>query len=85
VLFGLQGGLSIVLKLICPLIVRFVAKIYQYRKRRTNSVQPISSIEMNNAENVITNARTANCDVESIPPNVTLQYEIFKFYLIDDL
>jgi len=85
VLFGLQGGLSIVLKLICPLIVRFVAKIYQYRKRRTNSVQPISSIEMNNAENVITNARTANCDVESIPPNITLQYKISKFDLIDDL
>ncbi len=85
VLFGLQGGLSIVLKLICPLIVRFVAKIYQYRKRRTNSVQPISSIEMSNAENVITNVRTLTCDVESIPPNITLQYEVFKFDLIDDL
>ncbi|CAF4174310.1 unnamed protein product, partial [Adineta steineri] len=46
-LLGLYGGLTIVLKWISPKIVYLVDKIYQRRKKTTNSIKPISTIEGN--------------------------------------
>ncbi|CAF4068867.1 unnamed protein product [Adineta steineri] len=46
-LLGLYGGLTIVLKWISPKIVYFINKIYQRRKKTTNSIKPISTIESN--------------------------------------
>ncbi|CAF0821343.1 unnamed protein product [Adineta steineri] len=46
-LLGLYGGLTIVLKWISPKIVYFINKIYHRRKKTTNSIKPISTIEGN--------------------------------------
>ncbi|UJR07206.1 hypothetical protein I4U23_011494 [Adineta vaga] len=45
-IFGLQGGLTIVLKWICPKLVRIVLKIYHSRKNRITSIHPVVSIEV---------------------------------------
>ena len=50
-LFGLQGGLAIILKWICPKIIELFYKIYQYRQKRisvathanSNSTVPVSN------------------------------------------
>ncbi|CAF4319954.1 unnamed protein product [Adineta steineri] len=47
---GLYGGLTIVLKWISPKIVYFINKIYQRRKKTTNSIKPISTIESETIE-----------------------------------
>lgn len=39
-LFGLQGGLTIVLDWICPRIVRIIFKIYEKRQKQLNAVGP---------------------------------------------
>ncbi|CAF1509537.1 unnamed protein product, partial [Adineta steineri] len=44
-LISIYGGLTIALKWICPWIVRLVASINQYRKKKSNSVQPINTID----------------------------------------
>ncbi|CAF4352700.1 unnamed protein product, partial [Adineta steineri] len=44
------GGLTIVLKWISPKIVYFINKIYQRRKKTTNSIKPISTIESETIE-----------------------------------
>ncbi|CAF1446796.1 unnamed protein product [Adineta steineri] len=43
-LISIYGGLTIALKWICPWIVRLVANINQYRKKKSNTVQPINTI-----------------------------------------
>ncbi|CAF3849088.1 unnamed protein product [Adineta steineri] len=47
VLLGLYGGLTFVLKWICPNLVYFAWKIYLYWKKPNNVVEPVSTIEMN--------------------------------------
>ncbi|CAF1356585.1 unnamed protein product [Adineta steineri] len=54
-LLGLYGGLTIVLKWISPKIVYFINKIYQRRKKTTNSIKPISTIESETIEIMDTN------------------------------
>lgn len=46
-LLGLHGGLTIVLKWICPKIVRVIEAIHRYRKKRPNTVQPVENINNN--------------------------------------
>ncbi|UJR34795.1 hypothetical protein I4U23_027576 [Adineta vaga] len=55
VLFGLQGGLSLVLQWICPKLIKIIDKMYQYRNRQLNIIQPVSSIETVFNENSNTN------------------------------
>ncbi|CAF1529865.1 unnamed protein product [Adineta ricciae] len=52
-IFGLQGGLTIVLKWICPKLILIGFKIYYYyRRRRTISINPTgSSVETSNYQN----------------------------------
>ncbi|CAF1532537.1 unnamed protein product, partial [Adineta steineri] len=44
-LISIYGGLTIALKWICPWIVRLVAKMNQYRKKKSNTVQPTNTID----------------------------------------
>ena len=75
VLFGLQGGLSIVLKWICPKLIRIIHKIYEYRNRRRNVVQPISNVETifntnSNTDNHDSTLHLAITSVNRIPEYV---------------
>ena len=78
-LIGLQGGLTIVLKWICPKIVHIIVKIYQSRKKQMNSVQHNSSLETMPVESVNTNVRQSIGNVEAIPTSVTSQYVFLLF------
>ncbi|CAF1440027.1 unnamed protein product [Adineta steineri] len=53
-LLGLQGGLTIILQWISPKIIRIINKIYQYRKKRINPIQPIYAVDTIPIENVDT-------------------------------
>ncbi|CAF4235546.1 unnamed protein product, partial [Adineta steineri] len=44
-LISIYGGLTIALKWICPWAVRLVANMNQYRKKKSNTVQPINTID----------------------------------------
>ncbi|CAF1442866.1 unnamed protein product [Adineta steineri] len=68
-LIGLQGGLAMVLEWICPKIIRIIVKIYQYRKKRRNVVQPVFSVETIPTENIDNSVST----LESAPTNETFQ------------
>ena len=51
-LLGLYGGLTFVLKWICPKIVYLVERIYQrWKRRRNNTITPICTIEMTTTVN----------------------------------
>ncbi|CAF1196346.1 unnamed protein product [Adineta ricciae] len=70
VFLGLQGGLSIVLNWVCPKLIRIGMAIYQYRKRRTNSVSP-------------SNTNVTNNHLEAIPTNtISETTSIQKFFKI---
>jgi len=43
-LLGLQGGLTIVLKWICPIIIENAIKLINYRKKRSNRIHPEQSL-----------------------------------------
>ncbi|CAF0944033.1 unnamed protein product [Adineta ricciae] len=63
-ILGLQGGLSIVLKFICPKLIRILSKIYLERKQTTSVVSPGTLIK----EPL---RMTANTDIQ--PMNSTSQ------------
>ncbi|CAF1235054.1 unnamed protein product [Adineta steineri] len=50
-LLGFQGGLSIVLKWICPKIIQLIVQIQKYRKKRNNIIEHTSTIELSSGEN----------------------------------
>ena len=78
-LLGLEGGLTIVLEWICPKIVRIVVKVYRYRKRRTNIIEPASTSETTVAEHVNTSVHNSPRDPESMSVGVAYQYAFFIF------
>ena len=45
-LFGLQGGLTIVLQWICPRIIQFIITIKRNRNKRSNTVHPKPDVEI---------------------------------------
>ncbi|CAF1391349.1 unnamed protein product [Adineta ricciae] len=45
VILGLQGGLTIVLKWICPKLIQIGLNIYENRKKRINSIRPVVFIK----------------------------------------
>ncbi|CAF1477595.1 unnamed protein product [Adineta ricciae] len=67
VLIGLQGGLTIVLKWICPQIVRLLHKIFQHRKNLITPVRSVHTVEMTPGESI-------NLD----PPIRRLADEVFE-------
>ncbi|CAF4111073.1 unnamed protein product [Adineta steineri] len=66
VLLGLQGGLSIVLKWFCPKIVRIASKVNDCRKKRTNTIYPVNSLEMTPNVTLSTTIHNPACNLESI-------------------
>lgn len=54
-LLGLQGGMSIVLKWICPQLVRLAFKLHQHRKKRITPSQVISVVATASTENIHVN------------------------------
>ncbi|UJR12399.1 hypothetical protein I4U23_016576 [Adineta vaga] len=73
VLLGLQGGLATVLKWICPKMIRIINKIYQYRKKRRNIVQPISFIQTVPIENIIRDIINPSSNAVLPSMNITSQ------------
>ena len=77
---GLYGGLTILLKWICPRIISLMAKIYQHRKKRTNVVASISStttITTDNSDDITTKTKDtyhAIVQLESISTMPTYSY-----------
>ncbi|CAF3947844.1 unnamed protein product [Adineta steineri] len=71
VLLGLQGGLSIVLKWLCPKIVRIASKVNDYRKKRMNTIHPINSLEITPNVTLSTTIHNPACNSESTPTHIT--------------
>ncbi|CAF0890659.1 unnamed protein product [Adineta steineri] len=59
---GLQGGLAIVLKWICPKLVRIISTVNRYRKRQRTSIHPDNSLEISSDSSVIHNT-TLNVEI----------------------
>ncbi|UJR07167.1 hypothetical protein I4U23_011455, partial [Adineta vaga] len=75
IILGLQGGLTIVLKWICPKFVRIGSKIYHYRKTKAKSVHPVGSISSSptlNCETQIVYTTSQNNIVSSIRPRLKI-------------
>ncbi|CAF4016489.1 unnamed protein product, partial [Adineta steineri] len=72
-ILGLQGGLTIVLKWICPKIVRTAAKVYHRRKKQTNIVCPVGSLPITTTQTVNINVHSSTSDAEQISNDVTSQ------------
>jgi len=77
VILGIQGGLTIVLKWICPKLVRIASKIYYKRKNRIDHVRPIDSfaISSNETTNTIIQHTTWNSEIK--PMNLTSRSRLF--------
>ncbi|UJR12700.1 hypothetical protein I4U23_016874 [Adineta vaga] len=65
ILLGLQGGLTILLEWICPKIIQIIFKLNQYRKKRINTIQPISHIETKSIQNINTNIHNIRTNISS--------------------
>ncbi|CAF3917467.1 unnamed protein product, partial [Adineta steineri] len=78
-LLSLQGGLTIILKWICPKIVRIASKINDYRKKRTNTVRPACVPERTSSDicNTTIDNATTNVEISSTPG--TSSYALFLF------
>ena len=74
VILGIQGGLSIVLKWICPKLVRIGSTIYYHRRKQSNTVDPISTNQLS------TNVTTWNTHIASM--NMRSQYTLRRFCFI---
>ncbi|CAF1438217.1 unnamed protein product [Adineta steineri] len=72
-LLSFQGGLTILLKWICPKLVYGLAKIYNYRKRQTNIIQSSCSHGISTINITTTNVYNADIDPKPIPTNRTLR------------
>ncbi|CAF1032157.1 unnamed protein product [Adineta steineri] len=68
-LLSLQGGLSFILKWICPKIVRTASKIYDYRKKRRNTIRPVCIPEKTSSDisDTTINNGTTNVEISSTP------------------
>ncbi|CAF1018049.1 unnamed protein product [Adineta steineri] len=68
-LLSLQGGLTIILKWICPKIVRITSKLNDYRKKRRNTVRPVCVLEKTSSDisNTTINNVTTDVEIRSTP------------------
>ncbi|CAF0954327.1 unnamed protein product [Adineta steineri] len=85
-LLGLYGGLTIVLKWIAPKIVYFINKIYQRRKKTTNSIKPISTIESETIEimdtNNINNTPASSQSLQTVSSHSKSLFSVSSHYWI---
>lgn len=71
-LLSIYGGMTIVLKWVCPRIVRLLTKIDGHRKKRTKRIQPVHSINVTTIE---TNETTSQpIKVEKTMSNLELVF-----------
>ncbi|CAF1476519.1 unnamed protein product [Adineta ricciae] len=75
---GIQGGLTIILKWICPQIVRIVFKINYYQNSRRNIVQSMDTTRITTIGSTNTVIPDRNFEAESISRNVTSQVHIHR-------
>ncbi|CAF0767197.1 unnamed protein product [Adineta steineri] len=54
ILLGLYAGLSFILKMICPNIISIIDKIYWYKKKKKNIIEPACTVEMTNIKPITT-------------------------------
>ena len=73
-LLGLQGGLSLVLKWICPQLIGVIFKIYQRCKKRTNVVQPMSTTGVESTKFFVTTLQSSITVLEVAPAIITASY-----------
>jgi hypothetical protein len=71
VLLGIYGGLNFILKWICPNIIYMMAKVYWWRKKRRNTIQPGSTIEMATIDVISTTVNSTNAsDIPDDPGSI---------------
>ncbi|CAF1199869.1 unnamed protein product [Adineta ricciae] len=71
-LLGLYGGLTLILKRICPKIIYLTYKVHKRRKNKNSSIQPIDNVGMT----------TIHTSISTIPPSRTkLRSTMFSFLL----
>ncbi|CAF1427348.1 unnamed protein product [Adineta steineri] len=83
-LLGLYGGLTFVLKWICPNLVHLIMKLYHYRIQRKNRVKPVCAIEMittdrNNTSTVPKNNHHTTMDGTALPIISTATYTLSTY------
>ncbi|CAF3912026.1 unnamed protein product [Adineta steineri] len=71
VLLGLQGGLGLVLKWLCPKIVRIAYKVNDYRKKRINTIHPVNSLEITPNVTLRTTIHNPAYNLESRSTSIT--------------
>ncbi|CAF1642375.1 unnamed protein product, partial [Adineta steineri] len=67
---GIYGGLSLILKWLCPMIIRLWFKTYECRKKRTNRIESMSTDEMVTDQETNTSVRHSNAS--NITDSLTL-------------
>ena len=63
---GITGGLTIVLKWICPILVRLVAKMNRAQKKRTRRVEPENTIHMTTIVTINTRSDPMNVHNDTV-------------------
>ena len=79
---GLHGGVSIVLRWICPEIVRLIVNTYQHRKRRISPIQLIHTVETTSVETVNVDVHNRISHMNSISSaDEGFRYVFFFLYI----
>ncbi|CAF1397174.1 unnamed protein product [Adineta ricciae] len=86
-LLGLQGGLTIVLRWICPKIIQILFEIHRYRKKRSNLIHTITMHNNSIVETTLTNQRHEEQFIRTFKYsfkflNVCILYTVLIIFLI---
>ncbi|CAF4336471.1 unnamed protein product, partial [Adineta steineri] len=87
VLLGLYGGLSFIFKWLCPKIILLFNQIYQYYRKRRNTIGPISSTTVATItntlnENHINNTTTDAYTISSILPPKQFTSRMYRYIIL---
>ncbi|CAF4253452.1 unnamed protein product, partial [Adineta steineri] len=80
-LLSLQGGLAIILKWICPKIVRIASKINDYRKKERNTVRPACVLEKISSDISNTPIDNVTTTIGTDSTRETSPYVLFLFFI----
>ncbi|CAF4901558.1 unnamed protein product [Rotaria sp. Silwood1] len=76
VILGIQGGLTIVLKWVCPKLVRIGSKIYHHRKNQSNTVHPINTNQVSSNATYNTTIQNTTWNNKITSMNIRLQNNV---------
>ena len=87
-ILGLYGGLSFVLKWICPKMIYVLHKLYYWRKKRSNAVRPENDIEVATIEPINTvpistnlpNGAVSSVSISTSPKYITCLFIVDAIY-----